>query len=289
MDSSGGFGMDVTWELVANQIISPEGPAVDCAGNVYLVSRWTGRVLKVLVSGTVCEVVHTGGKPQSIAILGSGDLLLADAKNRALQSISSDGRLSVIADAVDGKPFLGPNDLVLEGDQIVYMTDPGMEMEEQGRILRIDLNTKRTEVLDHELLFPNGITISDDGQYLFVAESGRRRVVRFRLLEMGRRLGPAEVFHQFEEGVPDGIALDSTGRLLVALVGPGRLAVLSPKGACLEIIPTGGESCTNCVFGGDDFQTLYVTEDKQEALLKTHWPVPGQRRYSRSQVAINPN
>ena len=35
-------------------------------------------------------------------------------------------------------------------------------------------------------------------------------------------------------------------------------------------------------FGGDDFQTLYLTEDDQQALLSTRWYIPGQRRYSRS-------
>ncbi len=94
--------------------------------------------------------------------------------------------------------------------------------------------------------------------------------------------GPPKVFHQFKEFMPDGIAFDSAGRLLVALCGGGTLAVLSPWGELVESISVGGVNCTNCVFGGSDFQTLYVTEDTQEALLKIRWPVPGQRRFSRS-------
>ena len=70
--------MDVSWKTVARGIVAPEGPAVDRSGNVFLVSRWTGRVVKVDADGRVTDVVHTGGKPQSVALLESGDLLLAE-------------------------------------------------------------------------------------------------------------------------------------------------------------------------------------------------------------------
>jgi gluconolactonase len=121
-----------------------------------------------------------------------------------------------------------------------------------------------------------------------VAETVTRRILRFELDKGGRRLGEPEIFFQFDRNRsdgpdgPDGIAFDAEGNLLVAMCGAGAVAVLSPHGAHLGSVPAGGRNCTNCVFGGEDFQTLYVTEDEQRALLATRWPVPGQRRYSRS-------
>ena len=274
--------MNVSVETFARGIISPEGPAVDHNGNVYLVSRWTGRVMKVTSTGVVSELVHTGGKPQAVTLLESGDLLLADALNQALQQITPNGLLTTVVNSVGGRPFLGPNDLVIGPKNVVFMTDPGMEMETPGQVLRIDLQSKQVTVMVSDLLFPNGITISDDGQFLYVAETPRRQIMRYPLLEDAQRVGPGEVFHEFDEYRPDGIAFDSAGQLLVALCGGGTLAVLSPDGKLAESISVGGVDCTNCVFGGSDFQTLYVTEDKQEALLRIRWPVPGQRRFSRS-------
>jgi len=75
--------IDITWQTAATGIVSPEGPAVDLEGNIFLVSRWTGKVLQVNGRGDVSELVDTGGKPQSIALLPNNDLLLADAKNQA--------------------------------------------------------------------------------------------------------------------------------------------------------------------------------------------------------------
>jgi len=277
--------MAVSWRIIATGIISPEGPAVDLLGNVFVVSRWTGRVVKVDPQGQVTEVVQTGGKPQSVALLETGELLLADAKNHALQKISPTGSLSTVAETVDGQRFLGPNDLVIADKGVVYLTDPGLEMEAAGRILRIELATGRTDILADGYRFPNGITISADGCWLYVAESVTHRVLRFELQEDGTRLGPAELFYQFADHYPDGIAFDADGNLLVTICGGGTLEVISPDGQLVASIPTGGANCTNVVFGGDDFQTLYLTEDHQEALLATRWPVPGQRRYSRSQPA----
>lgn len=277
--------IDVTWQTVASGIISPEGPAVDRDGNIFLVSRWTGKVVQVTAAGEVHELVDTGGKPQSIALLASGELLLADAKNYALQRITRTGELSTIANTVDGDPpeeFLGPNDLVVGDDNVVYLTDPGLDLESPGQILRIELGSGAVTRLALGVAFPNGITISGDGRWLYVAESATGRVLRFELLDRGHRLGRAEVFIELGGHLPDGIAFDAEGRLLIACCGAGVLDVVAPDGQLVASIPAGGPGCTNCVFGGDDFQTLYMTEDEQQSLLKTRWPVPGQRAFSRS-------
>lgn len=276
------FDLDIRWQRVAEGIVSPEGPAVDQTGRVYLVSRWTGRVLAVAPTGEVTEVVQTGGKPQAVACGPDGRLWLADAKNFAIYEMSPTGSLTIVANEVAGIPFYGPNDLVVTDDLVIYVTDPGLDMHQPGRVLRVDLQTGQTTVLVDGLLFPNGITITGDGRYLVVAESSRHRVLRYELLASGQRLGPAEIVIEFPDHYPDGMAYDSAGNLLVARHGSGTIEVISPQHLSIASIPTGGKGCTNCVFGGEDFQTLYVTEDDQQALLATRWPVPGQLRFSRS-------
>ena len=276
--------IDVTWKIVASGIVSPEGPAVDRDGNIFLVSRWTGKVVQVTSEGVVHELVDTGGKPQSVALLPTGELLLADAKNHVLQRMTRQGELTTIASRVDGtsEEFLGPNDLVVGDDNVVYLTDPGLDLESPGQILRIELDSGAVTRLAIGVAFPNGITINEDGRWLYVAESATARVLRFELLDRGHHLGPAEVFIELDGHLPDGIAFDAEGRLLIACCGAGVLDVVAPDGQLVASIPAGGPGCTNCVFGGDDFQTLYITEDEQQALLKTRWPVPGQRAFSRS-------
>lgn len=275
--------MQINWTIAAAGIIAPEGPAVDLNGIITLVSRWTGKVVQASPAGRVTDLVQTGGKPQSVAWAPSGRLLLADANNHALQEIDPrSGTLSTLADRVDGRPFLGPNDLVVSDANVVYLTDPGLDMEAPGQVLRIELSTGHASVMADGLRFPNGITLSEDGHRLLVAESVTHRVLAYELLNQGRRLGPAEVVCEFPDHHPDGIALDSDGNLLVTLCGGGTLEVVAPDGSVIASLPIGGAHVTNCVFGGPEFRTLYVTEDDQQAVLCAEWPAPGQRRYSRS-------
>jgi len=112
------------------------------------------------------------------------------------------------------------------------------------------------------------------------SESGPHCVLRFELLESGIRLGIPEIFCQLADFYPDGITFDAEGNLLVTLCGGGTLVVVSPTGQIVGSITTEGKGWTNCVFGGDDFQALYLIEDDLQALLSTRWPIPGQRRYS---------
>ena len=71
---------------------------------------------------------------------------------------------------------------------------------------------------------------------------------------------------------PDGLKLDSEGRLYVA-AGLNRqnppfetqdeptagVYVFSSDGEFLEFIPIPHDECTNCAFGGSDLRTLFVT------------------------------
>jgi hypothetical protein len=51
--------------------------------------------------------------------------------------------------------------------------------------------------------------------------------------------------------------------LLVTLCGGGMLVVVSPTGQIVGSITTEAKRWTNGVFGGDDFQALYLIEDDQ--------------------------
>jgi gluconolactonase len=200
--------------------------------------------------------------------------------NGALERITALGERSTVATAAAGEPFLGPNDLVVAGDR-VYMTDPGLDLEGSGRIVSIELPSGTAHIVADGLRFPNGITMSAAGDALWVAESTSHRILRFSLSSAGE-VGAAEVFYEFADHHPDGIAFDADGNLLVTLCGAGMLHVLDPLADLIDSIPTGGLNCTNCVFGGPAFDTLFLTEDFQEAVLSMQWPVPGQKQYSRS-------
>src|SRR6202000_2022198 len=67
-----------------------------------------------------------------------------------------------------------------------------------------------------------------------------------------------------ESGVaPDGLTVDDSGDLWVALWGGGALRRYSPDGSLLMTVPVPVDRPTSCAFGGPDRATLFVTTSRE--------------------------
>ncbi|MEM8757791.1 MAG: SMP-30/gluconolactonase/LRE family protein [Planctomycetota bacterium] len=61
-------------------------------------------------------------------------------------------------------------------------------------------------------------------------------------------------------GSPDGMTIDTAGRLYVAMWGGGRVLVIDPTTASVAAaIAVDAPHVTSCCFGGPDLDTLYIT------------------------------
>ena len=103
-----------------------------------------------------------------------------------------------------------------------------MELRDEGGrqiedVYRIDANGMVTPVITHEVDRPNGIAVSADDRFLYVADNnnatdGATKLWRFTLHRAGT-ITPHSRKRLFDWGSgrgPNGIALDQRGRLYVA-------------------------------------------------------------------------
>jgi gluconolactonase len=221
-----------------------------------------------------------------------GQLLACDSDHRRMVRIDpEDGKLTVLTDRYQGKRYNTPNDLTLDSRGRIYFSDPrygdrkGMEiLDEKGQtiegVYRIDPDGKVTRILGRELERPNGVLVSADDRYLYVADNnndtrgGARKLWRFDLKSDGTvEVGSKKLLYDWGTGRgPDGLKQDQKGRLYVAagLNKPnppfepakdvkGGIYVLSPEGKRLAFLPVPTDEVTNCAFGGEDHKTLYIT------------------------------
>jgi gluconolactonase len=220
-----------------------------------------------------------------------GRLLACDSEQRRMIRLEADGKLTVLTDRYLGKRYNTPNDLTLDLQNRLYFSDPrygdrkGMEIsDEQGRtvegVYRLDPDGKVTRVIGREVERANGVLVSPDDRYLYVADNnndtqgGARKLWRFALRRDGTvDLESKKLLYDWGKGRgPDGLKQDQKGRLYVAgglnKSNPpfetaedvkGGIYVLSPEGKRLAFLAVPRDEVTNCAFGGSDFKTLYIT------------------------------
>lgn len=220
-----------------------------------------------------------------------GRLVICEAARRRVTRMNADGTVIVLAADYEGKKFNQPNDLTMDSKNRIYFSDPrygdrtDMEIvDAQGRkvegVYRIDPDGKVTRVITHEVDRPNGLVVTANDEFLFVADNnnntvgGARKLWRFGLNSNGTvDVASQKLIHDWKTTRgPDGMKLDSTGRLYVAgglnkpnlpyeTADPATagIYVFSPDGKLLEFVAIPRDETTNCAFGGDDLKTLFVT------------------------------
>ena len=234
-----------------------------------------------------------------------GRLVACESGMRRVTRTEKDGSITVLADRFERKRFNSPNDLCMDSKGRIYFTDPRYGSREGMEIslicsspicslpsarkdffiegaYRIDDRGKVREALPIEFPSgperPNGILISPDDHYLYIADNnnnnhgGSRRLLRYELDAEGRaNVLTQKVLFDWKDGRgPDGMKMDSAGRIYVA-AGTNKATefettrykagcyILSPSGRLLDFIPVAPDECCNCAFGGKDGKTLFIT------------------------------
>jgi sugar lactone lactonase YvrE len=243
-----------------------EGPAVDASGTLYVVNfRRPGTVGRLSPGATRSELfaeLPAGSVGVSIRVARDGRMFLADYKKHTIfvfERGATEPRVYFQSDR-----FNQPNDMAVARDGTIYASDPNWRRRE-GQVWRITPNGDGTgggTVLasPRKLTTTNGIELSPDEKTLYVAESATSEIWAYRL--DGDALREPRLVKKFPDFEIDGIRTDRDGRLYVARILKGTIAVLSPDGAVLREIPLTASEPTNLAFGGPDGKTVFVTQRK---------------------------
>jgi gluconolactonase len=212
------------------------------------------------------------------------------SKNRVIR-FEVDATETVVTDKFEGAPYNQPNDITIDAAGRIYFSDPKYgprenmpQKDDQGRpvegVYRVDTDGIVTRVITHEVDRPNGVLITRDQKYLYVAgnnnsvKGGERKLFRFEVMDCcGTVLLETKtlVYDWGNSRGPDGMAEDVKGNIYVAgglnsddvavedNSQKGGIYVFSPSGKLIDFIAVKVDEVTNCAFGGDDLKTLYIT------------------------------
>ena len=280
---------------IATTVGFTEGPTVDRDGNVYFTELVFQRIFKLDPKGVLSIYREHSNNANGLLIDPQGRLIACEGaeSNRmgAIQKFKPQvtrtdvktGKMEVLADNYQGKPFVGPNDVTIDAKGRLYFTDlPG------GAVYRLDGPGKIARILaaPDVIQRPNGIQISPDDKTLYLIEAnqtqGGARMIRAFDLSPEGTVSRMRAHYNFYPGrSADGMSIDSQGNLY-ASAGMGQLRgtsetldtktgvyVISPQGKLLKFIPIPEDYITNNAFGGPDMKTLYVTAGKTLYKIRT--------------------
>lgn len=211
--------------IAAGKLQGPEDMEVDDHGNVFA-SCENGKIILISPEGNVKAHAATGGRPLGSKLLPDGRLIVADGE-KGLLEIGVKGEIKILSTEAEGLPFRFTDDLDVAKDGTVYFSDASdkygsqeylfdlMEARPNGRLLKYDPSTGKTEVLLKELYFANGVALSQKEDFVLVNETYRYRIRRYWL--KGPKAGTNDFFIENLPGFPDNISADGNGTFYLAL------------------------------------------------------------------------
>ncbi|SHE93544.1 Sugar lactone lactonase YvrE [Ferrithrix thermotolerans DSM 19514] len=245
-------------------------------GSWYISDFYHHRVLSVAESGSVSVELEVEGQPSGLGWLPDGSMLCVSMKDHKVLRKHPDGSVTVHASL--GQYCGGPlNDMVVDSKGNAWVGDFGFELMSMAdpkptNLVRVGPDGDAS-VAATDMLFPNGMVITDDERTLIVGETLGCRYSAFDIEEDGTltnrrvfaQLAPTPSLGSFLEVLPkvtvgpDGCCMDANGNIWMADAIGGRVVLISEGAKVLdEIKAPDGLGFFACMLGGEDGRTLAI-------------------------------
>jgi gluconolactonase len=275
-------------ERLATGFTFTEGPLWHPDGFYYFVDLRANKLYRI-TPGQKPELVRQTQEGNGTTFDLQGRVIHCEHNARAVTRLHPDGKVEVIADRYMGGRFSKPNDVVCRSDGHLFFTDPDKRIPYAKReipgpegidnlwdgagVYRIapDGTVSRVALCE----YPNGLAFSPDERTLYVANTRSSMYIHALEIDTAGKMTRRRIFADMNEGdrpgIPDGLKVDSRGRVYCS--GPGGIWVFTPDGKKIGVIEF-PEQAVNFAFGGDDLRTLFCCAHTSVYTLRVK--VPGQ-------------
>ena len=296
---------------LASGLEFPEGPIAMDDGSVILTEIARQTLSRVTPDGRVEVVAETGGGPNGAALGPDGHVWITnnggfewnrsggrllpggqarDYTSGSIQRVNLEsGAVETVYTECDGVPLKGPNDIVFDSAGGFWFSDLGKNREfdrDLGALYYATTDGARIS----RAVFPipggaNGVGLAPGDTHVYIAETPTGRLFGWEIAEPGVLASDnaAAGFQAFIANAGgytlfDSLAVEESGKVCVATIGPGGVTVIDPATGEVEHVAVGDDPLTtNICFGGEDMRTAYITLSTTGRLISCRWPRPGLR------------
>jgi len=192
---------------------SPDGVAVDAAGNVYVADAGNNAVKKIAPDGTITTLGSGFTQPGGVAVDAAGNVYVADAGNMAVKKIAPDGTITTL-----GSGFLNPTYVALDAAGNIYVADTY-----NSAVKKIASNGVTVTTLGSGFSIPHGVAVDAVGN-VYVADAANHAVKKIAT--------DGVTVSTLATGFSDlgGVAVDAAGNVYVTDWGNNAVNKIAPNG-----------------------------------------------------------
>lgn len=212
-----------TIKTIGTGILRPEGVMALDGGILYTADAM-GRCSRIDENGNTTFWGDVGGTPNGICIDTRGNCIIANIGNGQVQSLSPDGTHEVLFTKAEAREMPAPNFPYMDSKGRLWVSN-STESESLDTALTSPLpdgcvivyEKGQARIVTEGIYFANGLTLDNNEEYLYVAQTVKRNVLRYKVSPDGS-LGPAEIYGPKtlgDLGFLDGIAFDDAANLWV--------------------------------------------------------------------------
>lgn len=248
-------------QLISKQFSFTEGASTDKKGNVFFTDQNNNKIWEYSIEGKLSVFLDSAGRSNGMYFDKKGNLVTCADEHEQLWSISPKKKIKVILSDYQGHLMNGPNDIWIDNDGGIYMTDPYYQRPwwtrtksdlDGQKVYYLPKGKKQPIVVDANFKQPNGIVGTPDGKYLYVADIGDNKTYKFTINQDGTLTDRVLFVNQGS----DGMTLDADGN--VYLTGKG-VTIYNSQGIKIGHIPINEPWTANLCFGGVNKDTLFIT------------------------------
>jgi len=224
---------------------------------LYWTDQFTGRLFRYDPADGSHEQFYDGDDVTGFTFQSDGSLLLF-MDGGAVKRLA-DGDLTTV---IEGVPELAEsrfNDVVADPEGRVFCgTQPAAD--DLAYLYRLDTDGELTTLLD-DVELSNGLDFSPALDTLYLCETMGGTVYRFDYDRETGALSGQSTFVEIpqDNGLPDGLTVDTDGYVWVALYGGHSVVRFAPDGTEDRRIEFPTQDVTSLTFGGPSSSDLYVT------------------------------